>query len=88
MNDINNRKDSKIFELYTFAELSYQSHFKNKVNDIDELFPVGWYEKNNYELKIEIITEAIKTNTLIVNTKSYLKILEGLDPKIKNLINE
>ena len=77
MDDIN-KKDDKIFELYTIAELSYLSHFKNKVNDLEDLFPVGWYEKTNYELKIEIITEAIKTNALIVNTKSYLKIHQVL----------
>ena len=32
----------------------------------------------NYQKKIEIICEAIKTNTLIVNTKSYLDITEGV----------
>jgi len=88
MKDTNTKKDNKIFELYTLAELSYQSHFKNTVNDLDDLFPVGWYEKTNYELKIEIITEAIKTNTLIVNTKSYQKMVEGVEPKVKNLTNE
>ena len=88
MKDINNKKDNKIFELYTLAELSYQSHFKNIVNDLEDLFPIGWYEKSNYELKIEIISEAIKRNTLIVNTKSYQKMIEGVEPKVKNLINE
>lgn len=65
------------FELYTLSELAYKKHFK----DNNELFPEGWYENNNYKEKIEIITEALKENTLIINTKRYNESLEG----IKNL---
>lgn len=68
--------NDKLFELYTLAELKYQKHFSN-VND-NELFPDGWYGNKNYQKKIEIICEAIKTNTLIVNTKSYQDITEGV----------
>ena len=71
---MNNDMNDKLFELYTLAELSYKKHFSNLSND--ELFPSGWYGNKNYQKKIEIICEAIKNNTLIVNTKSYLDIIE------------
>ena len=73
---MNNNMNDKLFELYTLAELKYKKHFNN-VND-SELFPSSWYGNKNYQKKIEIICEAIKTNTLIVNTKSYLDITEGV----------
>ena len=66
--------DNELFELYVLAELRYKKHFNN-LND-DDLFPSGWYGNNNYQNKIEIICESIETNTLIVNTKSYLDIIE------------
>ena len=73
---MNNDMNDKLFELYTLAELKYKRHFDN-VND-NILFPSGLYGNKNYQKKIEIICEAIKTNTLIVNTKSYLDITEGV----------
>ena len=73
---MNNDMNDKLSELYTLAELKYKRHFDN-VND-NILFPSGWYGNKNYQKKIEIICEAIKTNTLIVNTKSYLDITEGV----------
>ena len=73
---MNNNMNDKLFELYTLAELKYKKLFSN-VND-NELFPSNWYANKNYQKKIEIICEAIKTNTLIVNTKSYLDIIEGV----------
>ena len=81
-----NINEDKLFELYTLSELSYQNHFKNIVNDVDDLYPVGWYEKKNYKEKIEIIYEAIETNTLIVNTKKYQNIIERVENKTKELI--
>lgn len=81
-----NINEDKLFELYTLLELSYQNHFKNIVNDVDDLYPVGWYEKKNYKEKIEIIYEAIETNTLIVNTKKYQNIIERVENKTKELI--
>ena len=68
--------NDKLFELYTLAELKYKKHFNN-LND-NELFPSNWCGNKNYQKKIEIICEAIKTNTLIVNTKSYQDIIEGV----------
>ena len=56
------------------------------VNELDELYPIGWYEINNYKIKIEIISEAIKTNVLIENTKAYQKVVEGVETKTKELV--
>lgn len=84
MKDINKSKEEdKLFELYTLAELSYQNYFKDTTDDIEDLYPVGWYENKNYKEKISIISEAIKTNTLIVNTPSYQNIIEGVERKLK-----
>ena len=83
MNEIENKK---LLELYTLAELSYEKHFNN-VNR-DDLYPDGWFLSKDYKTKIEIIGNAIKLNTLIVNTPSYLKIVEGVDQKtIKKELN-
>lgn len=78
--------NDKLFDLYTLAELTYQKQFKDMVNELDELYPIGWYEINNYKIKIEIISEAIKTNMLIENTKAYQKVVEGVETKTKELV--
>ena len=72
---------NELFELYTLAELSYQKHFENIVSNQVRLYPVGWYENDNYKEKIAILAEAIKTNRLIVNTIAYQNIVEGVEPK-------
>ena len=66
-----NSREDKIFELYTLIELNYKEHFKNLVEDINDLFPEGWYEKKDYHKKIEILAESIKQNQLIINTSKY-----------------
>lgn len=79
---MNNQNEDKLFELYTLAELSYQNHFKNTDNNIDNLYPKDWYSRKNYKEKIEILSEAIKTNTLIINTPSYQSIIEGVERRL------
>ena len=66
-----NNTEEKIFNLYTLAEISYQKTLQNKVHNIDDLYPLGWYENQNYKEKIEIIAEAIKNNILIKDTSKY-----------------
>ena len=66
-----------LLNIYTLMELSYQKHFSGKYENVDELYPLGWYENNNYKTKIEIISEAITTNKLIVNTEKYQFLVEG-----------
>ena len=63
--------EEKLFNLYTLAEISYEKSLQNKVKNLDDLYPLGWYEKKNYKEKIEIIAEAIENNVLIINTKKY-----------------
>ncbi len=45
-------------------------------NKYYDLFPPDWYIYNNYQKKIEILNEAIEKNKLIINTNSYLDIIE------------
>jgi len=66
--------DTKIFELYTLAELSYQKHFKD-IYAKENLYPIDWYENKDYKEKINIIGEAIKENQLIKDTTSYKKLV-------------
>lgn len=71
-------EESKLFKLYTLAELVYIKNVSLIVNnDIENIFPKMWYQINDYKLKIEIISEAIKNNILIQNTigyQNYIKI--------------
>lgn len=78
--------DNKLLELYTLTELSYQKHFEKVVDDVNVLYPAGWYENKNYIEKIEILSEAIKDSKLIVNTKSYQNTVEGVEKKVKGLV--
>ena len=71
-------KNKEIFDLYTLAEMAYEKHFKDEETDIDLLYPEGWYIKKNYKEKIEILSEAIKTNTLIAKTEKYQSSIEGV----------
>ena len=79
------KMDNKIFELYTLAELSYKNHFKFLCVGQTALFPIDWHQKFDYELKIEIIYEAIITNTLIVNTTKYQEFVNESNNKIYSL---
>lgn len=76
-NNIDLEKE-KLFRLYTLAELSYEKHFKDLGIDRTNLYPVNWYQSKNYKKKIEIIGEAIRTNTLIENTPMFIAANEGV----------
>lgn len=67
----------KLLNIYTLMELSYQKHFTGQYENLDELYPLGWYENKNYRTKIEIMSEAIATNKLIINTEKYQCLVEG-----------
>lgn len=69
--------NDKLFRLYTLAELSYQKHFENKMEE-ELLYPEGWYNNQNYKLKIDIIAEAIFKNILIEYTDKYQELIEGI----------
>ena len=78
MENINEFEQSKLFELYTFVELAYIKHFKNRYGSEEEIFPPDWYSNRNYKFKIEILTEAIENDILIVNTSKFQETIEGV----------
>ena len=69
---------NELLEFYTCVELAYENVFKEQVSDVSELYPEGWYGNNDYKLKIEILTEAIDKDVLIVNTDSYQEIIKDV----------
>jgi len=73
--------NDKLLSLYILSEMAYKKHFEGVIDNIDELFPQGWYEIKKYKEKIEIISEAIKTNSLVVNTLGYQNLVEGVKYK-------
>ena len=81
INSIQNVENNKMFELYTLVEIKYENYFKTTVDNIDELYPEGWYGIKDYQTKIEILAEAIKENVLILNTKKYQELIEVIQNK-------
>lgn len=66
----------KLLILYNLAELSYQKNMQAKGFEIDKIYPLNWHKNIDYQLKIEIIAEAIKNNQLIVETERYQNMKE------------
>lgn len=62
------------FKLYTILEMVYERHFKNMGVLEEVLYPLDWYDIKNYQVKIEVLRESLKTDTLIINTVYYQKI--------------
>ena len=71
INSINNNKEK--FNVYTSLELAYEEQFKNNMEAVENLYPKNWYSITNYDIKIDIIVEALKSNCLITNTDGYNK---------------
>ena len=46
--------------------------------DKNELFPADWYSISNYQVKTEIIAQAIKNKILISETELYKSRVEGV----------
>lgn len=68
--------DEMDYRLYVLAEINYKkAHPEIKE---DDLFPIDWYNSNNYKLKNEIIAEAIKEKKLIEETSKYQYLIEGI----------
>lgn len=59
--------DELDLNLYIMAELKYKKEHSNEEN----IFPTDWYSNKNYQLKTEIIAEAIKNNIVIEKTTLY-----------------
>ena len=68
--------DEMDYKLYVLAEINYKkAHPEIKE---DDLFPIDWYNSNNYKLKTEIIVESIKEKKLIEETSKYQDLIEGI----------
>ena len=65
---------------YLMMEGNYIKQNNRKIEeDNRDLFPNNWYENTNYQLKTNILFEAIKNNILIKNTKLYKEtMIEGV----------
>lgn len=74
-------EDVELVDLYTLLELAYQDVFKDRAEVVEDLYPEGWYGSTDYKKKIEVLTEAIDNDKLIVETVSYQTMLEGVDPE-------
>ena len=63
-------KDDILFDSYVAYELLYKTNMSKKYKD-NLLFPNDWYAILNYQLKIDILMEAINKNVLIIDTENY-----------------
>lgn len=60
-------------EIYVKLEIKYIEEMGRKIEDDNrDLFPLSWYSILDYNLKIEILYEAISKKIKIINTNKYL----------------
>lgn len=69
-------KEDAHYNLYVLAEIAYKK--ENKDLQENELFPADWYSISNYQVKTEIIAEALKNKILISETQLYKSRTEGI----------
>ena len=63
-------EENKIFDSYVAYELLYENKMSNKSKDTI-IFPSNWYRIIKYQIKIDILLEALERNVLIIDTKKY-----------------
>lgn len=80
-----NKNEKLLFELYNIAELKYIKNFQDKGIDINDLFPDDWYRSKDYKTKIKILNDAIVLDKLVIDTPSYVEIIEKIDNSEKKL---
>ena len=71
--------EDELYNRYVLIEIMYKKTLnENEINQYteEELFPDDWYLSKDYKLKIEILLEATKNKTLIINTPKYQLIKE------------
>ena len=78
---MNNQNDDKLMKLYNLAEITYEQNLQKLGFNEENLYPIHWYEIKCYKEKIEIMSEAIKTNNLIKNTSKYENLINNLKDK-------
>jgi len=60
-------------------EITYNhKHGITDFKNINKIYPLDWFSNTNYIKKIEILNEALKNDVLIIKTKSYQDIIEGV----------
>ena len=64
------------FKLYLLAVLAYKKEHPEITEE--DLFPVVWYESNNYKMKTEIITLAIEEKKLITELNEFQELIDNL----------
>ena len=69
-------KDDALYIFYVLAEIAYLKEHEDL--DTNELFPADWYSISNYQVKTEIIAQAIKNKILISETELYKSRVEGV----------
>ncbi len=75
MNDLS--EDKIAYYMLENAYIKYKG--KNpEDDDTQDLFPFGWHSNENYNKKIEILSEAINKDVDITETDGYLDIIEGV----------
>ena len=62
------------FKLYVLAQMEYES-IHSDIEE-EELFPLIWYDSNNYRLKTQIIAKAIKENKLVTDLEDFDRLFE------------
>ena len=69
-------KEDAHYNLYVLAEIAYKKEHQDL--EENELVPADWYSISNYQVKTEIIAEAIKNKKLISETELYKNRVEGV----------
>lgn len=69
-------KEDAHYNIYVLAEIAYKKEHK----DLEEhdLFPSDWYSIQNYQVKTQIIAEALKNKMLVSETNLYKNRVEGI----------
>ena len=59
----------ELFQLKYMSELGYNPKDLEKV--YKEIYPIGWFETDDYDFKIKLLTEAIAEKKLVSETEQY-----------------
>ncbi len=59
-----------IFNTYVMYELAYEENIKKQLGDVP-IFPKNWYRIGDYNIKIEILKDAIINNMLIKDSEKF-----------------
>ena len=63
-------EEKNLFDNYVAYEVLYETKMK-KEHDENKIYPSNWYRIYDYQLKIDILIEALDNNLLISDTSKY-----------------